>query len=318
VAVLGAYHAALWPVGGTVGVPAWLDLNPIDASASLALCVMADGAGGGGPGSTKTVGFATYGLFDHAGIWRGTDGAWADLHPSGPGWTNITHSHAVACDGVQEVGYVTVGTWHATLWSGSAASAVDLHPAGATRSECAGVWGGTQVGNAIIGGVRRAMLWRGSAQSAVDLHPAQTGASASVAMGVYGPWQAGDVTIGGVHRASVWNGSAGTWQDLSVPLGNEWLSSYARAIWLDGQTLFVAGEAIDGQTGREVAILWRRTICCAADFDCSGGPAAVTVADIFDFLGAWFAGDPRADINGANGISVQDIFDFLSAWFVGC
>ena len=54
---------------------------------------------------------------------------------------------------------------------------------------------------------------------------------------------------------------------------------------------------------------------CPADFDCSG---ASTVGDIFSFLSAWFASDPRADINGTGGISVQDIFDFLGAWFNGC
>ncbi len=53
---------------------------------------------------------------------------------------------------------------------------------------------------------------------------------------------------------------------------------------------------------------------CIADFNCSG---AVSVQDIFDFLAAWFAGTPSADINGG-GIGVQDIFDFLSAWFTGC
>jgi hypothetical protein len=51
------------------------------------------------------------------------------------------------------------------------------------------------------------------------------------------------------------------------------------------------------------------------DFDGMGG---VGVPDIFEFLNAWFAGDPRADYNGVDGITVQDIFDFLNAWFVGC
>jgi hypothetical protein len=54
---------------------------------------------------------------------------------------------------------------------------------------------------------------------------------------------------------------------------------------------------------------------CRADFNCSG---AATIQDIFDFLAAWFAGDPRADFNGVNGIGIQDIFDFLAAWFAGC
>ena len=54
---------------------------------------------------------------------------------------------------------------------------------------------------------------------------------------------------------------------------------------------------------------------CPADFNCSG---ALEVSDIFDFLAAWFASDPRADFNGVNGLGVQDIFDFLAAWFGGC
>lgn len=53
---------------------------------------------------------------------------------------------------------------------------------------------------------------------------------------------------------------------------------------------------------------------CPADFDCSGG---VQVSDIFGYLNAWFAGDPRTDVDGG-GIAVSDIFAFLSAWFVGC
>ena len=54
---------------------------------------------------------------------------------------------------------------------------------------------------------------------------------------------------------------------------------------------------------------------CPADFDRSG---ALAVQDIFDFLNAWFLGDPRTDFNGFDGVSVQDIFDFLNAWFAGC
>ncbi len=55
-------------------------------------------------------------------------------------------------------------------------------------------------------------------------------------------------------------------------------------------------------------------LICAGDFNCSG---SLSVQDIFDFLNAWFAADPRADFNGG-GLSVQDIFDFLNAWFAGC
>ena len=54
---------------------------------------------------------------------------------------------------------------------------------------------------------------------------------------------------------------------------------------------------------------------CPADFNGMGG---LTVQDIFDFLAAWFSGNPSADFNHVNGITVQDIFDFLAAWFTGC
>ncbi len=54
---------------------------------------------------------------------------------------------------------------------------------------------------------------------------------------------------------------------------------------------------------------------CPADFNESG---VVSVQDIFDFLEAYFAGDPRADFNQSSVLSVQDIFDFLEAYFTGC
>ncbi len=44
----------------------------------------------------------------------------------------------------------------------------------------------------------------------------------------------------------------------------------------------------------------------------------MTVQDLFDFLGAWFAGVPAADINGSGAVSVQDIFDFQTSFFSGC
>lgn len=54
---------------------------------------------------------------------------------------------------------------------------------------------------------------------------------------------------------------------------------------------------------------------CRADFNSLGG---TTVQDVFDFLAAWFGGQPSADFNTIGGLSVQDIFDFLAAWFQGC
>ncbi len=57
------------------------------------------------------------------------------------------------------------------------------------------------------------------------------------------------------------------------------------------------------------------TTCCPANFN---GMDGVSVQDIFDFLGAYFAVDPSADFNGSGAVSVQDIFDFLAAYFAGC
>ncbi len=56
------------------------------------------------------------------------------------------------------------------------------------------------------------------------------------------------------------------------------------------------------------------TPCCFADFNQSG---TLTVQDLFDFLGAYFAASPTADFNGG-GLSVQDLFDFLAGYFAGC
>jgi hypothetical protein len=59
------------------------------------------------------------------------------------------------------------------------------------------------------------------------------------------------------------------------------------------------------------------TPCCIGDYNKVGG---LSVQDIFDFLGDWFAGRTFANVgsDGSSGLlSVQNIFNFLSAWFAG-
>jgi hypothetical protein len=57
------------------------------------------------------------------------------------------------------------------------------------------------------------------------------------------------------------------------------------------------------------------TVPCPSDFNGTGG---TTVQDIFDFLSAWSAASPTANVNGDTAVSVQDIFDFLEFWSGGC
>jgi hypothetical protein len=61
--------------------------------------------------------------------------------------------------------------------------------------------------------------------------------------------------------------------------------------------------------------IFHPTIPCRADFNHSG---ALSVQDIFDFLAAYFSGNPTADFNTSGTITVQDLFDYLAAYFAGC
>jgi hypothetical protein len=54
---------------------------------------------------------------------------------------------------------------------------------------------------------------------------------------------------------------------------------------------------------------------CASDIN---GDDAVNSQDFFDFITAFFSGDPVADFNRDGAINSQDFFDFLAAFFAGC
>jgi hypothetical protein len=53
----------------------------------------------------------------------------------------------------------------------------------------------------------------------------------------------------------------------------------------------------------------------AADFDDNG---ARSIDDIFIYLNAWFAQNPRTDVDAVPGLSIDDLFVFLNLWFAGC
>jgi uncharacterized membrane protein len=139
----------------------------------------------------------------------------------------------------------------------------------------------------------------------------------SVGMGVS---RDGRVVVG-------WHGTTGTamaysartgmfdLRDRLVSLGVDmtgWVLQEAHAASADGHVIVGIG-TLNGQGRGFVATL--PPFGCPGDFNADG---ALTVQDVFDFLNAWFAGDPHTDINGIAGLSVQDIFDFLNAWFQGC
>src|SRR6185369_1555980 len=93
-----------------------------------------------------------------------------DLNPGGLG---IHDSHAVATDGIHQVGAGNRqgGPELALLWDGDADSAVSLNPTrlpGFDSSAAYGVWGNQQVGEALdsVNFRDHAMLWTGSAASA--------------------------------------------------------------------------------------------------------------------------------------------------------
>lgn len=133
----------------------------------------------------------------------------------------------------------------------------------------------------------------------------------------------------------------GTWTDTGTPGTDSALFRNSEILVRNGVTVASSGETVtdiagvqdnfvisdngrfllfEGDLTDSFGFTRRGTILvqisgCPADFNDSG---SVTVQDIFDFLGAYFAGNPSADFNGAGGVTVQDIFDFLAAYFTGC
>ncbi len=102
--------------------------------------------------------------------------------------------------------------------------------------------------------------------------------------------------------------------------------SLTGAGYVSGQTLYAQWivddpAAANGQALSTVASF--RLFCgsegcqplCAADMDNNG---SIGVNDIFAFISAWFAADPRTDFDHSGAIGVDDIFAFLASWFGGC
>lgn len=95
------------------------------------------------------------------------------------------------------------------------------------------------------------------------------------------------------------------------------LNSSGTRDWFEGREGFVAGQSEGRAYSLPFILEGSRTVTpqCPADFNQSGD---VSVQDVFDFLGAFFANDASADVNMSGDVSVQDVFDYLGLFFAGC
>jgi hypothetical protein len=285
-----------------------MDINNL-ARASFALAI--DGS--------RQFGSSQVGSVQHAAAWTGTAVSYVDMHPPAVAAGNTSAIRGAG--GGQQVGTVLVtsgssSTAHASLWTGTAGSWVDLHPTGATFSNAYACDSAQQVGSASIpdGASAKliACLWNGTGASFVNLNPPD--ALASEAFGVDGGVQVGRVAISpNASHAALWRGNANGWVDLHqyLPAGFGDVS-VANSVKRDGTRIHVGGSARFADSFTTSAVLW--TFVCPADFN---NDNARSIDDIFIFINAWFAGDPRTDVDG-NGRTIDDIFIFLNTWFAGC
>jgi hypothetical protein len=319
-----ANHAILW--SGTAA--SWVDLHPAGATSSIAL-----GVSGG-----QQVGSAVFAGVVHAGVWSGTAASWLDLHPAG-----AAHSSATGVSGSFQVGVVTDSNSvnHASVWSGTAASWVDLStflPAGYSDSSATGVWSdgfSTYIvgfAHSTITDRDEAIMWSQTvcAPPSITSQPASA-IACPIGSSVFSILAAGAGPLSYQWQIQTSPGASG-WQAMGpyaggLPCGGG--GSYS-ATPINSPTVKVHVHPCPGNPAASqrfqirciVSSAWGSVASseatytiCPADFDCSG---TLAVADIFAFLNAWFAGDPRTDFDGVDGIQVQDIFAFLNAWFGGC
>jgi subtilisin-like proprotein convertase family protein len=94
------------------------------------------------------------------------------------------------------------------------------------------------------------------------------------------------------------------------PVSGTWTLRVQDAASTDTGNIRAWGLTFRTQTGTVCA-----SVGCAVDFDNNG---VRQPADIFAFLNAYFANDPRADWNNNGTREPADIFAFLNAYFAGC
>jgi hypothetical protein len=128
---------------------------------------------------------------------------------------------------------------------------------------------------------------------------------------------AGGVPVNNIAR---WDGAQWHAMGAGLTLGfdappesDEGAAVYSLAFH-DG-TLAVGGYFLRAGDHASAYFAQWRCLDCPADFNAD---SRVTSQDLFDFLGAFFAGNPAADFNDDGTVDSHDFFDFLAAFFHGC
>lgn len=265
--------------------------------------------------AVETVGLAGELLFDRAITFRDGSGAPVVTDLGTLGASHWSRAYGIGDDGtvVGCSGQADDSGTRAVAWAAGATR--DLGTVGGTEACAYGInSSGLVCGYSSRGSnpeVRAPVTWQlsptGQVMQTVDLGtlPAASGAAAGWGY-AYGLNTRGAVVGASSGRAFLHE--YGQMKDLNTLVPPGWFIVAARAI---NDSDAIAAWGVNSANEPRALLLTR----CDADF---GRDGAVTVQDLFDFLGAYFSADPRADVDHSGGITVQDIFDFLAAWFTGC
>lgn len=117
-----------------------------------------------------------------------------------------------------------------------------------------------------------------------------------------------DVPLGGPSTFNLPDGTVVTGDELSVVLVPP---AAGRA---DPMTLVGASTAFTGLNGLEIRRVSGELVC-PPDIDGSG---ILSMADVFEYLNAFFAGEDVADFDNSGSIEITDVFAYLQAFFRGC